>query len=353
MAALNSLGVPNADKWFQTHFDQRFGAQLSRDYADALKAYQSHISWVGANFTKFNDFGLKVQPSEMPTPLADSGFESLLPRPVGTLKIENYRFTSISQDPKHGPPSWVSSFVYIEGRFRFVGGTYPFWAERLTGLRGPMSIPPSVIHGRTVQGIAFRKDQVGAGIDGIVQLKVSVGRTGKVDHIKVLSGDQVFVNDAKDYVKAADFGELPDIPQFANAKRNGRSKSHSSLPETSTQLGRDVIANLFVDEASLFSHDRLCRCLFSTVETFSGIVWQVWESKLWFPTLFSFPEVSWYLAVSLGDTLQGRLGLQAQWHCQGGPMGCCWDRLHSGCTPGARPTAPFARSRRYLLPLLA
>ncbi len=219
MAALNSLGVPNADKWFQTHFDQRFGAQLSRDYADALKAYQSHISWVGANFTKFNDFGLKVQPSEMPTPLADSGFESLLPRPVGTLKIENYRFTSISQDPKHGPPSWVSSFVYIEGRFRFVGGTYPFWAERLTGLRGPMSIPPSVIHGRTVQGIAFRKDQVGAGIDGIVQLKVSVGRTGKVDHIKVLSGDQVFVNDAKDYVKAADFGELPDIPQFANAKR--------------------------------------------------------------------------------------------------------------------------------------
>jgi hypothetical protein len=82
-----------------------------------------------------------------------------------------------------------------------------------------MSIPPAVIHGRTVQGIAFRKDQKQIGIDAIVQLKVNVGRTGKVDHIKVLSGDVAFVQDAKDYVKAADFGPLPDIPQLANAKR--------------------------------------------------------------------------------------------------------------------------------------
>ena len=217
--ALDSLGVPNSGQWFAAHFDPRFAAQLPVDYARALTAYQSHILWVLTNFAKFNDFGLKVQPLENPTPLADSGFESLLPRPVDALRFENYRFTSTSSDPKHGPPSWVSSFVYVAGRFRFVGGTYPFWAEGLTGLRGPMSIPPAVIHGRTVQGIAFRKDQKGAGIDSIVQLKVSVGRSGKVDHIKVLSGDEVFVQDAKDYVKAAEFGALPDIPQLAIAKR--------------------------------------------------------------------------------------------------------------------------------------
>jgi len=217
--ALDSLGVPNADKWFGTHFDPRFQVQLPGDYAKALSAYQSHISWVAVNFAKFNDFALKVQPSEIPKPLADSGFESLLPRPVDVVKIENYRFTSTASDPKHGPPSFVSSFVYIDGRFRFVGGTYPFWVEGLNGLRGPMSIPPAVIHGRTVQGIAFRKDQAAAGIDAIVQLKISVGRTGKVDHIKVLSGDKAFVEDAKDYVKAAEFGAMPDIPQLANARR--------------------------------------------------------------------------------------------------------------------------------------
>ncbi|MGA7695868.1 MAG: hypothetical protein WCA76_12640 [Candidatus Sulfotelmatobacter sp.] len=218
-AALDFFGIPNADKWCAAHFDSRFVAQLPQEYAKVLSTFQSHVSWVAANFAKFDDFGLRVEPLDNPRPLADSGFESLLPKPVDVLKIENYRFTSTSSDPKHGPPSWVSSFVYIDGQFRFVGGTYPFWTEGLTGLRGPMSIPPAVIHGRTVQGIAFRKDQKQIGIDAIVQLKVNVGRTGKVDHIKVLSGDVAFVQDAKDYVKAADFGPLPDIPQLANAKR--------------------------------------------------------------------------------------------------------------------------------------
>jgi hypothetical protein len=217
--ALDSLGAPNANQWFAAHFDPRFVAQLPSEYTEALSSYQGHISWVAANFAKFDDFGLKVLPLDNPKPLADSGFESLLPRPIDAVKVENYRFTSTSPDPKRGPPSWVSSFVYVDGRFRFVGGTYPFWDEKLTGLRGPMSMPPAVIHGRTVQGIAFRKDQKGPGIDAIVQLKVSVGRTGKVDHIKVLSGDGTFVQDAKDYVKAAEFGALPDIPQLANAKR--------------------------------------------------------------------------------------------------------------------------------------
>jgi outer membrane biosynthesis protein TonB len=82
-----------------------------------------------------------------------------------------------------------------------------------------MSIPPAVIHGRTVQGIAFRKDQKQAGIDAIVQLKVDIGRAGNVEHIKVLSGDKAFVQDAKDYVKAAKFGAMPDIPQLANTRR--------------------------------------------------------------------------------------------------------------------------------------
>jgi len=217
--ALDSFGIPSSDQWCATHFDPRFAAQLPQANAKALSTFQSHVSWVAANFAQFADFGLRVEPLDNPPPLEDTGFESLLPRPVDALKFENFRFTSTSPDPKHGPPSWVSSFVYIDGHFRFVGGTYPFWTEGLTGLRGPMSIPPAVIHGRTVQGIAFRKDQKQAGIDAIVQLKVDIGRAGNVEHIKVLSGDKDFVQDAKDYVKAAKFGAMPDIPQLANAKR--------------------------------------------------------------------------------------------------------------------------------------
>jgi hypothetical protein len=216
--ALDSLVIPNSDKWFAAHFDPRF-TQLPADYVAALAKFQSHVAWVGANFSKFDDFGLTAQALDKPSPLRDVGFESLLPKPLDDVKIENYRLTSTSSDPKHGPPSWVSGFVYVEGRFRWVGGTYPFWDEGLTALRGPMSMAPTIIHGRTVQGIAYRKDQKGPGLDGIVQLKINIGRDGRVDHVKVLSGDEQFVQAAKEYVKRANFGPLPSIPQLANAKR--------------------------------------------------------------------------------------------------------------------------------------
>ena len=218
-ALLDSLAVPNTEKWFASHFDPRLASQLSQDYTNALARYQSHVTWVMENFAKFDDFAVAVQPLPPPAPPSDSGFESFLPRPNGEVNYEDYRLSSAAPHSKHGPPSWVSSFVYIEGRFRYVGGTYPFWLEELTALRGPMSIPPTMIHGRTVQGIAFGKDQPGPGIDAIVELKIEVGRNGHVRHIEVVSGDPAFVEDAKDYMKDAEFGALPDTPQLANARR--------------------------------------------------------------------------------------------------------------------------------------
>jgi hypothetical protein len=217
--ALDSLGIPDANKWFATHFEPRFASQLFTDYPDALSKFQSHVARVAANFSQFEDFGLMAEALDNPGPLRNVGFESLLPRPLDSFKIENFRLSPTSTDPKHGPPHWVSGFIYASGKFRWVGGTYPFWDEGLSGLRGPMSMQPAVIHGRTVQGIAFHKDQKGPGIDAVVQLKISIARDGRVDHIKVLSGDEPFVEDAKDYVKAENFGPLPNIPQLANAKR--------------------------------------------------------------------------------------------------------------------------------------
>jgi hypothetical protein len=79
----------------------------------------------------------------------------------------------------------------------WVGGTYPFRAEGLSPLRGPMSLPPSSWHGRTVQAIPFLNDQIAPGIDSIVQLEIKVQRYGHVSKVKVLSGDAEFIEDAK------------------------------------------------------------------------------------------------------------------------------------------------------------
>ena len=117
------------------------------------------------------------------------------------------------------PPSWVSSFVYVDGHFRVIGGTYPFWAEKLTPTRGPMALPPSTIKGMTVQGMAYQHDQKAGRIVGVVQLEIKVERDGHVSKIKVLSGDKEFIEDAKSYIKAARFPALPNDPRLANAIR--------------------------------------------------------------------------------------------------------------------------------------
>lgn len=219
-AGLDSLSIPNPKTWFSAHFAPQFLQQVSEDYDKALTGYQSHIYWVMGNFGKLDNFALIVEPSDLLEALLDSGFESLLPRPIGdSLKIENYRIKSAISVPQKGMLSWVSSFIYIDGRFRYVGGTYPSWQEKLTALRGPMSMRPAVIRGTTVQGVAFQKDQPDSRIAAIVQLKIEIDRDGHVTHIKVASGKEPFTQDAKDYVKATDFGKLPNIPQFPNAKR--------------------------------------------------------------------------------------------------------------------------------------
>lgn len=216
---LNALSIPNANGWVAEKFEAEHVAEEQRAYQEGVKKFQSHVWWVTGNFAKYPDFALKVDPLENARPLSDEGFESLVPRPKELVKIETYRFTSTVTDPKLGTPSWVSSFVYIDGRFRIVGGTYPFWAEGLNATRGPMSLPPKVIHGRTVQAEAFRNDQKGPGIDGIVHIRIEVGHDGKIHEMKVLSGDAEFVGDAKQYLQDGEYPELPDDPRLANLRQ--------------------------------------------------------------------------------------------------------------------------------------
>ena len=215
--ALGTLSIPDANGWIAAHFAVESVAQEQQAYKQALEKFQSHVWWVTGNFGKYPEFALKVEESENASPLSDVGFEGLVPRPKDALKIENYRFDSTVNDPKLGSPSWVSSFIYLDGRFRMIGGTYPFWAEGLNA-RGPMSLPPEVIRGRTVQAEAFRNDTKGPGIDAIVHIKIEVGHDGKVKSMKVLSGDGEFIPDAQQYLKEAEFPKLPDDPRLAKAK---------------------------------------------------------------------------------------------------------------------------------------
>jgi hypothetical protein len=215
--ALNSFALPDIDAWLAANFEASQLAEVKQNYIKMLDGHKSHISWVLGNNVDAPGFSLVVETSQVPPPLQPVGFESLLPHPTSPLVIENFRLTPKSTSGSV-PPSWVSSFVYVDGRFRFIGGTYPFWAESLNGARGPMALPPAQIRGMTVQGRAFHNDQPGNGIVAVVQMKIEVGHDGHVKHIQVLSGDPAFVKDAKEYVKHGEFPPLPEDPRLANAK---------------------------------------------------------------------------------------------------------------------------------------
>jgi hypothetical protein len=216
--ALDTLGIPDANGWIATHFAAEHVAQEQEAYQQALKKFQSHVWWVTGNFGKYPKFALKVEESQVVPPLSDVGFEGLVPRPKDAVKVENYRFSSTVNDPKLGNPSWVSSFIYLDGRFRMIGGTYPFWAEGLNAARGPMSLPPKAVRGRIVQAEAFRNDTKGPGIDAVVHIEIELGHDGVVKNMKVLSGDSEFIPDAKRYLTEAEFPQLPDDPRLANMK---------------------------------------------------------------------------------------------------------------------------------------
>jgi hypothetical protein len=216
--ALGTFALPNASTWFEANFAPQHVVQLTQDYRKVRDGHLGHISWVLGHNVDTPGFAIKVELSEMPAPPSDAGFESVLPRPVHSVTLQNFRLTP-GANAGSMPPSWVSSFAYVDGHFRVIGGTYPFWAEKLTPIRGPMSLRAAALHGMTVQGMAFQHDQKGGGIAGIVQLEIKVERDGHVSRVKVLSGDQEFIEDAKSYIKAAHFPAMPDIPQLANAER--------------------------------------------------------------------------------------------------------------------------------------
>ena len=216
--AIGTFALANATTWFEGNFASQHVAQLSQDYPKVRDGHLGHISWVLGHNVDAAGFAIKVEPSEMPAPPSDAGFESFVPRPLHPVPLRNFRLTPIANSGSM-PPSWVSAFAYVDGHFRVIGGTYPFWAEKLTPIRGSMSLPPATLRGMTVQGMAYQHDQKGGEIAGIVQLQIKVERDGHVSKIKVLSGDQEFIEDAKKYVKSAQFPEMPDIPQLANAER--------------------------------------------------------------------------------------------------------------------------------------
>ncbi|MGB0002985.1 MAG: energy transducer TonB [Candidatus Acidiferrales bacterium] len=144
-AQLDSFAIAEPQIWLEKTFGNTTGASLVPEYQTSLEKFKSHISWVSGNWSNAPDAALAVEVSQLPNPPVSAEEEATLPKPDAAVQIENFRFT-IKADKV--VESWVFSFVYLDGRFRIVGGTYPFWHEVLQWLR--VSVPEQL------EGVAYK-----------------------------------------------------------------------------------------------------------------------------------------------------------------------------------------------------
>jgi TonB family protein len=158
------------------------------------------------NFAKFDDFGLQVGPFGTAEPQVGPGFEWLLRRPVDPIDAKNCRFTSTATDPKHGPPSWVGSFVYVDGRFRFAGGTYPFWSENSVASEKKSPTLPTVT---SFECPKYPPEAKAARLQGMVRLQITTDGHGITD-VKV-SGHPLIAPAASQNVRTWKFTDHPPI----------------------------------------------------------------------------------------------------------------------------------------------
>jgi hypothetical protein len=129
------------------------------------------------NYGIHPDFSLKVEASQIAPALSDVGFDSLIPPSPRCRGDPNFPHDFDRHRCKARQSCCVSSFIYLDGRFRMIGDTYPFWADTLNASRGPMSVPAAVFSGHTIQAAAFRNDPAGPAIEVTVHIEIEVVRT--------------------------------------------------------------------------------------------------------------------------------------------------------------------------------
>ncbi len=207
-AELDTLAIPNAHDWIASHFFPADVAKLQRDYPLSMAGFQRHLTWVVENASHLPGWDMTVTPSELPKPPAAIGKESVVPVPADPVNVENFRYgPAHSEDnTKH---SWVNSFVYMDGRFRYAGGTYPFWAEELQGIRGYQASPstgPVINHvsaARVLHKVApeYPNDARKAHVEGVVRLHAIIGKDGSIKDLSVISGDPLLTEAAMKAVR--------------------------------------------------------------------------------------------------------------------------------------------------------
>ncbi|MGH9775673.1 MAG: energy transducer TonB [Candidatus Acidiferrales bacterium] len=197
LARLQDFSLPDSRDWCRHAFDPSGAGPLADAYNQAFDLFRSHVQLLVTTWGKNAGAHFQVASSEAPEPLQNIGPEASLPRPVVPVKVEDFLITLAVGDDN--PPSFVNSFVRVDGVFRVIGGKFPFWAAGIQQIR---AVESGVTSARPIYIVKpiYPKEAKKEKIEGDVVLRVTVATDGTVKDILILSGDPALIDAARDAV---------------------------------------------------------------------------------------------------------------------------------------------------------
>ena len=199
---LDEFAIPKS--WFSEMFGDEQGPELAKMYEEQFEDFKLHISRsfrlakvvgvsyvqkrygrVSAQMLLQTTLATTVEPKPAPKPTP----ESLQPLPAVQ------RFTTDGRvrvrDEEKTLTSWMDSFVYIDGKFRFLGrGAYPFWDAARVRLADPCAKPGEQTGGKLTRKVEPEYPQAAKElrIQGTVKARLTIGTDGAVEAVEITGG---------------------------------------------------------------------------------------------------------------------------------------------------------------------
>jgi TonB family protein len=191
-AELDTLAIPNANDWIASHFSSADVPKLQRTYRESFAVFDRDMFSMIEDSAQFSPLEIRVKPWEAPLPPTESGPEQGQPSPVQPITVEYFGYGPVH--PSRGTTSsWVSSFIYVDGMFRFVGGSYPFWWEELQRLRRARGQSAHLLRKVPPDYPQKARKQL---VEGVVRLHVIIGKDGIPREVSVMSGHPLLTDAA-------------------------------------------------------------------------------------------------------------------------------------------------------------
>jgi len=179
---LDALAIPNEQDWIATHFSATDASNLEHDYPQSFAKFQENLTSLIGRVAQPPRREMMVWFMEPPAPPNATLAKQGLPSPVQPIMVRCFLYGLLSEEIEP-PQTFVSSFVYLEGKFRFAGGTFPFWWDALN--RGAVS-DSQLIHRVKPQ---YPKKARQQRIEGVVRIFAIQGKDGTLHDLKLIKGD--------------------------------------------------------------------------------------------------------------------------------------------------------------------